>query len=259
MILFDTHVHLDDEQFDTRRDRIIQRAVTAGVASIVAVGTSAASSRQCVELANRFECVYAAVGIQPNYCGEADSEDWRRVAEMATASRVVAVGETGLDRHWDFTPWDVQQDYFDRHLQLAQQCDLPVVIHMRDCQREMVAALERAGQRKAVRGVMHSFTGDSETAARCIEIGLHISFAGMVTYKKSDALRAVAATIPTDRLLVETDAPYLSPHPKRGQRPNEPALIVHTAQCLADVRGTDVELLARQTTDNARRLFRVAD
>ena len=255
---FDTHAHLDDEQFDATRDQIMANAHQAGVRHVLAVGTTAESSRRCLELAALYAGVCCAVGIQPNYCAEAGPADWPHIVELASRPSVVALGETGLDRYWDHTPFDVQQDFFERHVRLAQQHDLPLVIHMRDCSDEMLSTLGQARRQGALRGVMHSFTGDIDTAARCVELGLHISFAGMVTYKKSDELRGVAASIPADRLLLETDAPYLSPHPARGRRPNEPALIVHTARCLADLRRVSLETLAAQTTQNARRLFKVA-
>ena len=222
---------------------------------MVAVGTTAASSQVCVDLAGQYDSVLAAVGIQPNYCAEAGEGDWDKVVSLAEQPRVVALGETGLDRYWDYTPFEVQQDYFDRHLRLSQQLDLPFIVHMRDCGSDIVEMLREARQHGPLRGVMHSFTGDAELAKECLELGLEISFAGMVTYKKSDDLRAVAASIPDGRILIETDAPYLSPHPKRGQRPNEPALIVHTAECLARVRGVDLETFSQLTTYNARRLF----
>jgi TatD DNase family protein len=256
-MLIDTHAHLDDEQFAATRDEIVRRARQAGVLAIVAVGTDVASSHRSVQLAGQYGEVFAAVGIQPNYGGEAAPGDWDQIVRLADADRVVAVGETGLDRYWDHTPFDVQRDYFDRHLRLAQHKDLPVVVHMRDCEQEMLMMLEEACRRGRLRGVMHSFTGSAETAARCLELGLHLSFAGMVTYKKSSGLREVACAVPGERLLIETDCPYLSPHPRRGQRPNEPSLIVHTAACLAEVRGVEPAALAAQTTDNARRLFRI--
>lgn len=254
---FDTHAHLDDEQFSQDRDGVVSRAREAGVQSIVTVGTTAASSQTCVDLANSYDSVFASVGIQPNYCGEAADGDWDRIVGFVDQPLVVALGETGLDRYWDYTPFDVQQDYFDRHIRISQQCDLPLVIHMRDCPDEMLAMLGEARSRGPLCGVMHSFTGNAETAAECISLGLHISFAGMVTYKKAVDLREVAGAIPDDRILIETDCPYLSPHPKRGQRPNEPALIVHTAACLSEVRGVTIEKFASQTTRNARCLFRV--
>ncbi|MCA9225355.1 MAG: TatD family hydrolase [Planctomycetales bacterium] len=256
-MLFDTHAHLDDEQFDDARDEVVARAHAAGVGTMLAVGTTVASSRKCVELAAQYDGVYAAVGIQPNYCAEAQPGDWDAIVQLAERPRVIALGETGLDRYWDHTPFDVQEDYFDRHLRLSQQTGLPFIVHMRDCGDDVLRMLRVASERSTLAGVMHSFTGDLTLAQACLELGLYISFAGMVTYKKSDELRQIAAAIPADRLLLETDSPYLSPHPKRGHRPNEPALLAHTADCLADVRGVSVEQLAAETTANARRLFRL--
>lgn len=255
MQLFDTHAHLDDEQFDEIRDAVIDRARSAGLRAIVAVGTTALSSQKCIEIAARYDMVQAAVGIQPNYCAEAQLSDWDRIVELAREPNVVALGETGLDRYWDHSPFDVQQDYFDRHLRLSQELGLPFIVHMRDCGADILAMLQDAHQRGPLRGVMHSFTGDVELAAQCVGLGLYISFAGMVTYKKSTDLRDVAATIPDDRILVETDSPYLSPHPKRNHRPNEPALVVHTAACLVEARGVSFDHFAEVTTGNACRLF----
>lgn len=252
----DTHAHLDDEQFDLTRDAVVQRALAAGVSTIVTVGTTAASSETCVGLARSHPSLFAAVGIQPNHASQAAGHDWDRIVRLVDEPFVVALGETGLDRYWDFAPFEVQQDYFDRHLRLAQARDLPVVIHLRDCAEDVLAMLREARQRGLLRGVMHSFTGDVETARQCVDIGMHVSFAGMVTFKKSQALRDVARTIPDNRILIETDSPYLSPEPKRGRQPNEPAWVVHTAACLADVRGTDVAGFADLTMANAAQLFR---
>jgi TatD DNase family protein len=229
------------------------------VESMIAVGTTAASSTDCVRIAAEHPSVFASVGIQPNYCAEAAPGDWEKIVQLASKPKVVALGETGLDRYWDHTPFEIQQDYFDRHIQLSQQTGLPFIVHMRDCGGDILSMLREARERTTLCGVMHSFTGDAQLAEACLELGLYISFAGMVTYKKSIELREVAAQIPEDRLLIETDAPYLSPHPKRGQRPNEPALVVHTAECLAEVRGVDLKTLALQTTENARRLFQISD
>ena len=253
--MFDTHTHLDQEEFDADRDEVVARATAAGVETMIAVGTTAAASEKCVGLAEAYECVYAAVGLQPNYVAEAAPGDWDRVVALLDRPKVVALGETGLDRHWDFAPFDLQQDYFDRHLRLAQSRDLPVVIHMRDCGADIVAMVADASSRGPIRGVMHSFTGGDDLARQCIDLGLYISFAGMVTYKKSDALRSVAGLIPADRLLIETDSPYLSPHPLRKIRRNEPSHLVHTAACLADALGKPRDALAGETSANARRCF----
>lgn len=256
MRLIDTHAHLDQEEFEADRAAVIERAHAAGVEAIVAIGVTGTSSEAVVALAQSYQGVYAAVGIQPNYTAQVDAADWDHVLALVDRPKVVAIGETGLDRHWDYAPFDVQQDYFDRHLQLAQQRDLPFVVHTRESDEDVLAMLREARKRGPLRGIMHSFTGAAETAAECVSLGLHISFAGMVTFKKSDALRAVASMIPADRILVETDSPYLSPHPLRGKR-NEPANLVHTATCLAEVCGQSPAEFADETTANARALFRL--
>jgi TatD DNase family protein len=256
-MLFDTHTHIDQEEFDSTRGEVLKRAREAGVKNLVAVGCTATDSRKCVQLATEYDGMYAAVGIQPNYIAEAGADDWSAIEELATQPGVVAIGETGLDRHWDHTPFSQQQDYFDRHMRLAEQHQLPFVVHMRDCDDEIMQMLREARKRGRLNGIMHSFTGGTEMAAECVEMGMHISFAGMVTFKKSQALRDCAATVPNDRLLIETDCPYLSPEPVRSKRPNEPAYVRHTAECLAGVRGVSLEDLAALTTENACRLFGV--
>lgn len=257
-MLFDTHAHIDQEDFNLDRDAVIARAHEAGVETILAVGTTAQSSRFCVELAAKHAGVYAAVAIHPNYLAQAGANDWEAIVELASAPKVIAIGETGLDRHWDYTPFDVQQEAFARHIALAHERRLPFIVHMRDCEADILKALRAAhAKHGTLAGIMHSFTGDATMAAECMALGLHISFAGMVTYKKSQALRDCAATIPDDRLLVETDCPYLSPEPVRSIRRNEPAHVRFTAECLASVRGVSIDKLARLTTANARRLFRL--
>ena len=258
MTYVDTHAHLDQEEFDADRPLVLQRASQAGVEAVVAVGITAASSRAAVALAEAYPVVHAAVGIQPNYCAEAGDDDWQEILTMADQAGVVALGETGLDRYWDFAPIDRQQDFFDRHLRLSQQRDLPVVIHCRNAEAELLPMLREAAARGPLRGVLHSFSGDAALADVCLRLGLYISFAGMVTYRnrKFQPLREVAATIPDEKLLIETDSPYLVPHPLRGkQKRNEPANVALTAESLAELRGVSVEQLAAATAANARRLF----
>jgi TatD DNase family protein len=254
--LFDTHAHLDQPEFDDDRAEVIARARDAGVQRIIAIGISADTSKICVDLAAEYNGVFAAVGMQPNYIAESQPGDWDRVIELVDQPGVVAIGETGLDRYWDFTPFEMQQDYFDRHIQLSQERGLPFIVHMRDCDEDILIMLREASARGPINGVMHSFTGSTAMAEECLAMGLYISFAGMVTYKKSDELRAIAAAVPEDRILVETDSPYLSPEPVRKVKRNEPAHVVHTAARLAQVRGTTLEKFAAQTTANARRLFK---
>lgn len=252
---YDTHAHIDQSTFDDDRSQLLARANAAGVTNVLAVGCTAESSKACVNLANENAAVGASVGIQPNYVAEVAPGDWDQIVRMSEHPEVIALGETGLDRYWDDTPFDQQEDYFDRHLKLSQQTGLAFIVHMRDCDEDILRMLRQAHTRGPLRGVMHSFTGSAEMAAECIAMGLYISFAGMVTFKKSDDLRTVAATVPDDRLLIETDSPYLSPEPVRKIRRNEPAHVVHTAACLARVRNQPVEALAKQTSENAKKLF----
>jgi TatD DNase family protein len=256
---FDTHAHLDVLEFDADREQVIGRARESGVGAMLCPAISAGSSEAVIRLAEEHADIFAAVGIQPNYGAEAGAQDWGRIVALAAHPRVVAIGETGLDRHWDFTPFDVQRDYFDRHLRLAKERDLPVIIHCREAEADLMPMLREAAARAPLCGVLHSFSGDRAMAQECLGLGLHVSFSGAVTYtnKKLQALGEAAKTIPDDRLLIETDSPYLVPHPLRGrQQRNEPSLIVHTARRLAEIRGQTLSALAAQTLANARRLFR---
>ncbi|EMI21944.1 hydrolase, TatD family [Rhodopirellula maiorica SM1] len=254
LTLFDTHAHLNTDAFDGIVDDVITRAKAAGVVGINVVGIDVKTSRRACELAAEYpDYLFATIGIQPNSAAEADEGDFAQIETMVDLPGVKAIGETGLDCYWDDTPLALQHDYFDRHMQLCRNTGLPMVIHMRESGELIVDQLQR--QSSVPAGIMHSFTGDIALGKQCLEMGLHLSFAGMVTFKKSDELRGVAAIVPDDKLLIETDAPYLSPEPLRGKRPNEPARVEHTLRCLADVRGVSPERLAAITTENAKRLF----
>ncbi len=251
----DTHAHLDDARFAADRPAVLARARAAGVAHILTIGVDLPTSRAAVALAREYPTVWAVVGIQPNHAAEAAAGDFAEIEALAADPRVVAVGETGLDRYWDRAPFALQQEYFGRHLELARRVGKPVVIHCRQAEADVATALEAAASEYGpVRGVMHSFSGDLDTARRCLAAGLHVSFAGMVTYKSAADLRGVAAVVPPDRLLVETDCPYLAPVPHRGQR-NEPAFVADTGACVAAARGDTVEAVAAATTRNAHGLF----
>ncbi len=251
----DTHAHLDDERFHADLPAVLERSASAGLERIVVIATTALDSPRCVELAAKHAILRASVGIQPNHVAEASPTAWDQVVALSTRPEVVALGETGLDRHWDYTPFAQQEDYFARHLELARRLDRAVVIHCREAEADTVRMLRTDFDKHGpVRAVMHSFTGDLATAEACVAMGLHISFAGMLTYKNAQALRDVAAKMPLDRVLVETDCPYLSPVPHRGQR-NEPAHVVHTAAVLAETIGVSIDVIAGNTTCNARRLF----
>lgn len=252
--MIDTHAHLDSDEFRDDLEAVLERAAAAGVEAIVSVAVSAASAEAIVALADRRPQVFAAVGIHPNYVHEAAPNDWDRVVALVDHPRVTALGETGLDRHWDVAPFDLQQEYFARHLELSRRTGLPVIVHTRDCEADALAMIGEAARYGPLRGVMHSFTGTPAAAAQYLEWGLFISFAGMTTFKKSQELRDTARGIPADRILIETDSPYLSPHPLRGKR-NEPANVALTAQVLADARGESLSDFVAQTSANARRLL----
>lgn len=255
--LFDTHAHLNSEDFATTVDDVVQRARVAGVLGINVIGVDGATSRRACELADSHPgYLFASVGIQPNYVATVKDDDWNTVLDLVSHRRVCAVGETGLDCYWNDAPLELQREYFDRHIQLALDHELPIVIHMRESGKEIVEQLQRYSRLPP--GIMHSFTGDWELAHQCLDLGLYISFAGMVTFKKSDDLRSVANRVPLDRLLIETDSPYLSPEPFRGKRPNEPERVQHTLRCLAKARALDPTELARITTANAARVLRLS-
>lgn len=254
--LFDTHAHLNSDDFREAVPDVVERARTAGVEGINIIGIDVMTSRRACDLAAEYPgYLYAVVGIQPNSVAEAAPDDWTVIEELAGCAGVRAIGETGIDCYWEDTPLDAQREFFDRHIRLALATSLPMVIHMRESGREIVEQLRAYTRLPA--GVMHSFTGDWELATECLSLGLDISFAGMVTFKKSEELREVARRVPSDRLLVETDSPYLSPEPFRGKRPNEPSRVQHTLRCLAQVRQVPPEQLAESTTENAKRLFQL--
>ncbi len=252
----DTHAHLASPKLAHDLDAVLGRAAEAGVTQIVAVATTAEDAAEVLALSRAYPGIFAAVGIHPNDAAETAPGDWAIIEGLASDPRVVAIGETGLDRHWDKTPFALQQEWFERHLELAASRDLPIIIHSRDCQRDVIEQLAR--RPRPVRGVQHSFTGTWEEAEALLALGLHISFAGMLTFENRtlDALREVAARVPLDRLLVETDSPYLSPHPFRGKR-NEPGRVVLTAEAIARARGVGVAVMAVATTANAQALFRL--
>lgn len=254
--LVDTHAHLDDERLCANLEEVLTGAANAGVGQIITIATTASTSARAVKFAQTYRGLFAAVGIHPNEAAEAGELDWPFIRELVSSPGVVAVGETGLDRHWKRTPFPLQQEWFDRHLCLAREQDLPIVIHSRDCQGDLIEQLKKLN--RPIRGVMHAFAGTWDDAQAYLEMGLHLSFAGTITFtnRTLDPLRSVAARVPIDRLLIETDSPYLSPHPCRGQT-NKPAHIAWTATRLAEIRGLSLPDLATMTTNNARSLFRL--
>lgn len=256
MHLIDTHCHLDEEAFSTDMREVIERAVAKDVGTLFTIGITAASCQRAVEIAAEYEFVKAIIGVQPNYVSQLKDGDWEKIVALMQHPEVVGIGETGLDKYWDYAPLDLQREYFDRHLVLSRELDLPFVVHCREAEPEIVEQLRAYAGADQLRGVMHSFCGNEETLQACLDLGMHMSFSGMLTYKKNDDLRFVAKQVPLDRLLIETDAPYLAPVPNRGKR-NEPAFVRHTCAVLAEIHNMTTEEMAEITTRNARELFRL--
>jgi len=254
MEFFDSHCHLDPMRYGEDLAAVLARARAAGVNGITVIGTRAVDSEAAADLAAREPGLVSAAGIHPNDVHEIDPDEWDRITRLVASGGVAAIGETGLDWYRDAAPRELQRDYFDRHIRLAQKLGLPVVVHTRESIRDALDMLREAAARGPVAAVLHAFTGTAAEAAEAIEIGCHLGFAGMVTFRSAAELRGVAAAVPLERLLIETDSPFLSPEPLRGRR-NEPGHLVHTARCLAIARGEPLEKFAVATTANARRVF----
>lgn len=252
--LVDTHAHLDHAQFDADRGAVLERAWAAGLVAIITIGSDVSSSERAVALAEGHDKVYAAVGIHPHDAAAASDADFDRLRQLADHPKVVAIGEIGLDYYYDHSPRPMQRTVFIRQLQLARATGLPFVIHNREAHGDVLAVLREHGV--GLKGVLHSFTGDEAMAAECIERGYMLSIGGMVTFPKAAAVRDVIAGIPLDKLMLETDAPYLTPVPLRGRR-NEPAYTRYVAEFLAKERALDPAEVAAVTTANAAGLFRL--
>ena len=254
MEFFDSHCHLDPMRYGAELPEVLARARAAGVVGMTVIGTRAADSEAAAELAAREIGIANAAGIHPNDVHEIEPDEWDRITRLIASGKAKAVGETGLDWYRDAAPRELQRDFFDRHIRLAQTLGLPLVVHTRESIRDTLDTLREAYGRGPLAAVLHSFTGTAAEAAEAVELGCHLGFSGMVTFRSAAELRVVAAGVPLDRLLIETDSPFLAPEPFRGRR-NEPAHVVHTARCLAIARGEPLEKFAAATTANARRVF----
>jgi TatD DNase family protein len=255
-MLIDSHAHLDMEDFDADRDLVIQRARSVGVGRIITIGTDLASSRKAIEIANKYEFIYATVGYHPHNAKEAEFRDLERLRAFVSEPKVVAWGEIGLDFFRRHSPPDKQVAAFERQLDMAFEQDLPVVIHDRDAHVDLLRILRT--RERQYRGVIHCFSGTYDLAMALIELGFYISFPGTVTYKNAVDIQTAASRIPLDRLLVETDCPYLTPVPFRGKR-NEPLYVKHTAEKIALLRKLEFEQLAEATSANTMRLFNLPE
>lgn len=253
-MFIDTHAHLSFPDFAADLPATVARAATAGVTRIVSVATDLADAQRVLTVAGQYPGVFASVGLHPNHIPDSWRTDLQQIGKLAGQPKVVAIGETGLDYYRSRDHAAAQQEMFQAHLELARQRHLAVIIHCRAADADTLAMVRANVPDWRPWGVMHCFAGNTQLALDCIELGLLISFTGILTFKNADALRTVAGAVPLESLLLETDSPYLAPIPQRGQR-NEPAFIPHIAEALAKLKGVAVEELARVTTANAQRLF----
>lgn len=254
MNLTDSHCHLDFPEFSPELDAVVERARAAGVTRIITISTRVARHADIAAIAERFPDVFFTVGTHPLQAGEEPDVPVERLVELSRHPKCVGIGEAGLDYHYDAAPRDVADRVFRTHIRAARESGLPLVIHSRDADADMAATLEDEMARGRFEAVLHCFTSSMELARTGLELGLFVSFSGVATFKNSEALRDVARAVPLDRMLVETDAPFLAPVPHRGKR-NEPAFVAHTARVLAEVKGVDPKIFAAATSANVDRLF----
>jgi len=252
-MLFDTHVHLNAEQFSEDLLEVIQRAEAEGVERMVVVGFDRPTITRAMELIEEYEFIYASIGWHPVDAIDMIDEDLIWIEELAKHPKVVALGEMGLDYYWDKSPKDIQQEVFRKQIRLAKKINLPIVIHNRDATSDIVTILKEENAAE-VGGIMHCFSGSVEIAKECVEMNFYISLGGPVTFKNAKKPKEVAELIPLEKLLIETDCPYLAPHPHRGKR-NEPGYVKLVAQEIAQLKGITFEEVAQATTENAKKLF----
>jgi len=254
---FDTHAHYDFEQFDKDRDELLgQLLPAAGVSQILNVGTTVAGSAASIALANKYDYIHATVGVHPHYASKIKDGDIQRLADMTLDPKVLAIGEIGLDYHYDYSPRDVQQARFKEQLQLALKLQLPLIIHCREAEEDMYEILKKSRAGELVGGVLHCFAGNVVSAQKFLNLGWHIGIGGVVTYKNAHSLREVVAVTPHDRLLIETDCPYLTSEPYRRQR-NDSSNLKHNVEKIAQIRDIAHSDAAQMSTQNAKKLFRL--
>jgi TatD DNase family protein len=251
MTIFDTHAHYDDSRFDGDRDELLSELPQRGVCNVINIGCDVHSSQLSLDMADRYGHVYAAVGIHPQQSGEAEAGDIDRLRQLARHPKAVAIGEIGLDYHYDLAPHEVQIDWFRRQLELAKELNTPVVIHEREAVDDCLKVLRET---TGVRGVLHCYSGSWETAKELLKMGYYLSFTGVLTFKNARRALEVVQNMPLERLMVETDAPYMAPEPFRGKRCDS-TMIRYMLEKIADLRGITPEEASAITTRNAKRFF----
>ena len=252
-MLFDTHVHLNAEQFKDDLSEVVERAIEAKVERMVVVGFDRPTIEKAMELIEMYDFIYASVGWHPVDAIDMTDEDLEWIEELSAHPKVVALGEMGLDYHWDKSPKEIQQDVLRRQIRLAKKVKMPIIIHNRDATEDLLSILKEEGANE-VGGIMHCFSGSVEVARECVDMNFYISLGGPVTFKNAKRPKEVAKEIPLDKLLVETDCPYLTPHPYRGKR-NEPAYVKLVAEQIAELKGISLAEVGEATTENAKKLF----
>ena len=255
MELIDSHAHLDAGQFASDLSQVLERARQKGVRYIVTVGTDLLSSLRAIELANRYHFVYASVGVHPHDADKVEEKTLEKLRELARQPKVVAIGETGLDYYRNYSPRPAQQQLFRDLIKMAKEVGLPLIIHQRHAQEELTASMDEE-EAWEVGGVMHCFSGSEEHARRCLEKGFYLSFAGNITFPKATLLRRIIRETPMERILIETDSPYLAPLPHRGRR-NEPSYVEIVAEKIAELKGLSVEQCGKMVTANLQRVFKL--
>ena len=251
-MLFDSHTHLDDDKFNEDREAVIEKIRQSGVCGLVNIGCNIPTCEQSIELAEKYDFIYATVGFHPCDTDKMREEHIEKLREYAKHKKVVAIGEIGLDYYWDNVPRDVQKYWFERQMKLAEELDMPVTIHNRDAHEDTFNICKNSG----AKGIVHCFSGSKEMAVRFVELGYYVSFAGPLTYKNNVKSVEAAEVVPMDRLLIETDAPYLAPDGFRGKR-NDSSLVRYTCEKLAQIKGVSLEEMAKQTLDNAKKVYRI--
>lgn len=251
-MLIDSHAHLNDKRFDLDRDYLIENLKNNGIELVVNVGADMESSRASVDLAQKYEAIYAAVGIHPHSATEMNEETLKEIEELSKGEKVVAIGEIGLDYYYDNSPRDIQRECFRTQIRLAKKLDMPIVVHTRDADADTLEILKE--EKEGLRGVIHCFSSDRAQMKEYLDLGFFIAFGGPVTFKKTDELKEAAKIVPLEKLLVETDAPYLAPMPYRGKR-NEPIFVKETAALIANLKGLMLDDLALQTVTNTKEIF----
>ena len=253
MMFFDSHAHYDDVRFDSDRDDVLKLLKENNITRVVNIGTDILSSKNAIKLSEKYDFIYASVGVHPHEAKNMTDESIDDIKSMIKNEKVVAIGEIGLDYHYDNSPRELQRYWFEKQLNLAKETDMPVVIHMREATEDTISILKNSGHKNCV---IHCFSGSLETAKIMLDLGYYISFAGPVTFKNAKGILEVVKYVPNDRFFIETDCPYLTPEPNRGKR-NNSVYMIDTARKIAEIRNTTLEHIAKTTYDNTSAFYRI--